>query len=934
MIFFLKCIFLALFLGISGIAKAQITTEGKEFWLGFMSVYDHVNGHEYKVIITSKTNTSGIVSIPRVNWSKNFTVLANKTEIIVLPKTTVEVLLSETVLNNGIYITANNNISVYALVEELAITEASLVLPTNVLGGSTEYYVNTYAATSAFPTSASEFSIVATQDNTEIQITPRVATKNNRPANVPFTINLDRGQVYQVQSKSPWTVGATPTDLSGSYIKSVNTCKPFAVFSGASIARVPEGCALGQFLFEQNYPTKTWGKEYTLLPYKNIPSGYVYKIVASQNNTNIVIKTNAGITSSITLQKGMVYEGSVSNSQPIGITSNNPISVAQFMKSATCNGTPTNNPQADPAMLMMNPNNHTINKLTFNTISTPKDSLKYHYVNILVKTVNADKIKLQGSLLPPTVFMPTQASTGYSYTMVDLNTYGTDLVIGKSFTLESDSAFVAYVYGYGFPSAYAYSGGASFENQRLNFQPPPTACANTLLTFVGTGDNVISYTWNFGDNSPIQTGKTVTHAYTAGGTYTVRLSASSTEGCGTDFVEKTVTVISKPVPTLGDDVIVCENSKVLLDPQNTTINNATATFQWYKDNVEITNATQSTWEADESGIYKVEVIQDGVCTGFDEVKVSFFTLPTPIIHLQDAYCRSHGNIDLTATPSGGVFKYLNNVTTNLNTQELGGGSHEIFYTYQNAGGCSITVSKTISIGTSFALNVKKNYCIQNAPVDLIGAHTGSIFKINGAVSAQIVPAVLGVGKHTITYIYTDASSCKDSTQTEINIFDALPPLKYNDLKICVASGNFINIDAGVGTTVTFNGVVSNRFVVIEQIGKHKVMVQDSLGCITTSEIEVGENCDGRPFIPTAFSPNGDGLNDVLQVFGKNFVNLELKIFNRWGELIFISNKREYVWDGTIAGKPAPAGVYVCTIQWVQASDKKTMQYTTRITLIR
>lgn len=72
--------------------------------------------------------------------------------------------------------------------------------------------------------------------------------------------------------------------------------------------------------------------------------------------------------------------------------------------------------------------------------------------------------------------------------------------------------------------------------------------------------------------------------------------------------------------------------------------------------------------------------------------------------------------------------------------------------------------------------------------------------------------------------------------------------------------------------------------------------------------------DSKIFFPTAFSPNGDALNDQFFVSGQYIVEMELSIFNRWGELIFITNNKNDTWDGTFHNKPAAEDAYVWSIQ--------------------
>ncbi|WP_170139286.1 T9SS type B sorting domain-containing protein [Larkinella arboricola] len=89
----------------------------------------------------------------------------------------------------------------------------------------------------------------------------------------------------------------------------------------------------------------------------------------------------------------------------------------------------------------------------------------------------------------------------------------------------------------------------------------------------------------------------------------------------------------------------------------------------------------------------------------------------------------------------------------------------------------------------------------------------------------------------------------------------------------------------------------------------------------------------RLFVPDAFTPNGDGLNDLLEVKGStNFQSLQLTVYNRWGEVVFSTENREG-WDGTINGQPAQPGTYAYRINVVNLEGKKT-EKTGSVLLIR
>ena len=88
------------------------------------------------------------------------------------------------------------------------------------------------------------------------------------------------------------------------------------------------------------------------------------------------------------------------------------------------------------------------------------------------------------------------------------------------------------------------------------------------------------------------------------------------------------------------------------------------------------------------------------------------------------------------------------------------------------------------------------------------------------------------------------------------------------------------------------------------------------------------------YAPNAFSPDGDGLNDVFNVTGQGIIDFEMEIFNRWGQMVFKSYTLEDKWDGTFRGKDLPTGTYVYKIKIISyGENQKTVQSGT-ISLVR
>ena len=123
----------------------------------------------------------------------------------------------------------------------------------------------------------------------------------------------------------------------------------------------------------------------------------------------------------------------------------------------------------------------------------------------------------------------------------------------------------------------------------------------------------------------------------------------------------------------------------------------------------------------------------------------------------------------------------------------------------------------------------------------------------------------------------------------------------------------------------------------QESGIYYVDVSNSCGEVRDSLIISDTDCACTVFLPSAFTPNDDGANDHFQVFYDCELSFaSLRIFDRWGNLVFSSDNFDEIWDGTKAGKHVPEGVYVWTATYHglvnKLSSKKTLSGT--VTVIR
>jgi gliding motility-associated-like protein len=108
---------------------------------------------------------------------------------------------------------------------------------------------------------------------------------------------------------------------------------------------------------------------------------------------------------------------------------------------------------------------------------------------------------------------------------------------------------------------------------------------------------------------------------------------------------------------------------------------------------------------------------------------------------------------------------------------------------------------------------------------------------------------------------------------------------------------------------------------VHQVVRYRIRVTGNGLESFSNEVEVQ-----RPltvFLPDAFSPNGDGINDVYAAKGRFISSFQMVIYDRWGGVVFSSDSRDTGWDGTVNGSPAAPGTYVCLVNAVDQTGRKT-----------
>lgn len=205
----------------------------------------------------------------------------------------------------------------------------------------------------------------------------------------------------------------------------------------------------------------------------------------------------------------------------------------------------------------------------------------------------------------------------------------------------------------------------------------------------------------------------------------------------------------------------------------------------------------------------------------------------------------------------------------------------------------------------------------------------------GSTDSTLVASLPGIYWVDLSY-ETGCTVWRDSF--EVQWLGVLDPGSLTADPICPALGEtaFFSVADSYPIVAWSNGSDSSTALYTET-GEAWVTLQNSFGCTDTFSFYVEEYCnplDTLPpsvilDIPNAFSPNGDGANDVfIPLFtpATKFLTYQLEIYSRWGELIFQTNQPEQGWDGTFRAKEMPLGSYLYVVKFSTPSAPSRIQH--------
>ena len=535
-------------------ARAQ-STLGKDFWVSFLPYGEHIinynnREHNLVLVVIGKRPCTGRVTNPNTQWSTTFEVQAGTSTKVSIPIEGNYVNNpagfqedSDCVLNHGLHVVTTDSVSLYAShkISESGgeASEATCVLPTQSLGS--EYIIQTYPSLQGNAGDLSEFCIVATQNNTLVDITLTDKSACGHYANMPFSVVLQAGQCYQILSASSYL---TERDFSGTYIK-VRNGKRIAVFAGnnsASYYYYSDGYTIFHHLYEQMLPVSTWGQKFVVAGTQESRKGKVR--ITALNNACTIKRNGASVA---TIQARQTYDYEItSTTQADFIETSEPAQVYQYLSEPYDDLSTTRD--GAPASVLISPLEQKIKDATFCTFVPSAANLHQdHYVNIVAPSNSVSSIRLDGSNIA-SQFHPTPYNSGYSYARIQIQ-HGTHTL--SSAAGGTNGGFVAQVYGLGDLGCYAFSAGSMVIDQSAQIMVDQQYSTNFTNGFWFCEDDVVNFSlftnyevsraeWSFGDNTT-GTGVEVAHQYLQAGNYNVSCDVYKLSPQGQDSLMATLT---------------------------------------------------------------------------------------------------------------------------------------------------------------------------------------------------------------------------------------------------------------------------------------------------------------------------------------------------------------------------------------------------------
>ncbi len=436
----------------------------------------------------------------------------------------------------------------------------------------------------------------------------------------------------------------------------------------------------------------------------------------------------------------------------------------------------------------------------------------------------------------------------------------------------------------------------------LDIGPDTVLCQGEVFTINATTSNA-SYLWNTNDTTPLISVNT-TNSYWA----QVTVNKCS--------IRDTIQVNFDPVPTvnLGADSTLCQGQSIILQATNSN-----ATYLWSN------GSTNPILFVNSSGTYWVEASINN-CKASDTVVIYFILNPVPSLGNDTSLCDGE-TLLLSGYFPNSTYLWNDNSTDSVFLVNQTG-----TYWVEVTNSCT-TVSETINVSYNafpiVDLGDDVEFCDEaSVTLDAITNGAAYLWQDNSTKSW------FEVTTEGLYYVKVSVNGCS----TMDSIFATVLPLPIvelgSDTVICAITPFQLN-SFNPGASYTWQDLSTEPTFLVRNQGFYWVEVIRN-GCSNSDSVYVNEiSCEVILKMPNIFTPNSDGVNDILiPILISGVESIHTTIFNRWGDIVFVSEDEQILWNGTHSnGNELPIGVYYYSIEIIDENAERVM-FNGNITLNR
>ena len=488
--------------------------------------------------------------------------------------------------------------------------------------------------------------------------------------------------------------------------------------------------------------------------------------------------------------------------------------------------------------------------------------------------------------------------------------------------------------------------GTSLPVNAIVKQGPIANITPAGSTTICPGDSVLLTASN-GTTWLWSNGATTKTVYAQPGNYTVTISNSS--GCKTTSTPQNINTYAGSQATISPSgvITIIQGDSVVLS------SGAASTYVWSN------GSTTQSIVIYNSGNYTVSITTTNGCQSTStQVQVLIITKQQMISALgATAFCQG-GNVTLQSLIGQSIQWYFNGQPipgeTNQQLIAIDSGYFQVAAFQNNQWFFSDSLLVTVNATPQIAIVSDTSVCSGTAPIIYALSDPGTTVEwydmdIGGQSGGSGNTFQCPVLNNSTTYYaeVTAQNGCKAIDRAALTINVNLSPTADFQYSVTPQSGTFLvsfqNLSqAASGYNWTFGdssgqntSILTQPTYIYNASGNYPVLLiaVNTYGCTDTLLKNINVGGKGDWFIPTTFTPNGDGINDLFRVRGKNIITKEMKIYDQWGSLIYTAEEINPTWDGFGKGQMSQNGNYIYKIV-LKKQDLTEEEVTGTITVIK